>query len=526
MDMKYDAIIVGSGIAGLTAAAYLSKAGKSVLLCEKNETPGGLVNSFERDGYIYDGGIRALEDSGVLFTMLQQLGIDIDFLPNRVSIGLEDRVIRVTSNASVEEYRDLLVQFYPHLRGEIDAIIEQVKLIMKYMDVQYGIKNPIFLDFKKDREYMLKEVVPWMFKYAATAPKIWKMNIPVVDFLKHYTHDQSLIDIISQHFFTATPAFFALSYLKLYLDYHYPRGGTSMIVKKLINFIEAHAGVIKTGTQITSVDLGNRSITDSNGNTYTFSRLIWAADSHALYKAIDPGRITDSATAQAATERRRFLADKAGNDSVFTIWAGVKLNLQYFTEKCTEHFFYTPSRTGQSVAGSLPLGKDRKATERWLEAFLKYTTYEISIPVLRDPGMAPAGKTGLIISYLFDYRLTKQIEEQGWYDDFKSLCEKRVIEILDGSIFPGFKKSIQHIFSSSPLTMARLNGSHEGAITGWSFTNQPIPAESRLPKIMNAVKTPLPGVYQAGQWTYSPSGLPIAFLTGKIAADQVIKDLK
>jgi len=53
-----------------------------------------------------------------------------------------------------------------------------------------------------------------------------------------------------------------------------------------------------------------------------------------------------------------------------------------------------------------------------------------------------------------------------------------------------------------------------------------MPAESRLPKIMNAITTPIPGVYQAGQWTYSPSGLPISLLTGKIAADQVLKDLK
>ena len=524
--MQYDAIIVGSGIAGLTAAAYLSKAGRSVLLCEKNETTGGLVNNFERDGFVYEGGIRALEDSGVLFTMLQQLGIDIDFLPNRVSIGLEDRVISITSDDSVNDYRDLLLHFYPDQRSEIEAITEQVKLIMKYMDVQYGIKNPIFLDFKKDREYMLKKVVPWMFKYAVTAPKIWKMNLPVVEFLKQYTHDLSLIDIISQHFFTETPAFFAMSYLKLYLDYHYPRGGTGQIVKKLVSFIEAHSGNIKTGTTIVSVDPEKHLVRDSDGKTYQFGRLIWAADALALYKAIDVDAVAEAATRQAVTVRRELLSDKSGNDSVFTIWAGVKLNPQYFSEKCTEHFFYTPSRTGQSIAGPLPLGSDRKATEHWLEAFLKYTTYEISIPALRDAEMAPAGKTGLIISFLFDYKLTKQIEEQGWYEDFKSTCEKRVIEILDGTVYPGINKSIVHLFSSSPLTMARLNGSHEGAITGWSFTNQPIPAESRLPKILNAVKTPLPGVYQAGQWTYSPSGLPIAFLTGKIAADQVIKDLR
>jgi len=33
-------------------------------------------------------------------------------------------------------------------------------------------------------------------------------------------------------------------------------------------------------------------------------------------------------------------------------------------------------------------------------------------------------------------------------------------------------------------------------------------------------------VLQAGQWTYSPSGLPIALITGKLAANQAIKELK
>jgi hypothetical protein len=52
-----------------------------------------------------------------------------------------------------------------------------------------------------------------------------------------------------------------------------------------------------------------------------------------------------------------------------------------------------------------------------------------------------------------------------------------------------------------------------------------MPAENRLPKIMNAIKTPIPGVFQAGQWTYSPAGLPISILTGKLAADRVVKEL-
>jgi phytoene dehydrogenase-like protein len=73
--------------------------------------------------------------------------------------------------------------------------------------------------------------------------------------------------------------------------------------------------------------------------------------------------------------------------------------------------------------------------------------------------------------------------------------------------------------------MARLSGNWQGAITGWAFSNRPMPAESRLPRIMNAIRTPVPGIYQAGQWTYSPSGLPVSIITGKLAADRVSKEL-
>ena len=145
---------------------------------------------------------------------------------------------------------------------------------------------------------------------------------------------------------------------------------------------------------------------------------------------------------------------------------------------------------------------------------------------MRDPSLAPPGKTGLIISVLFDYNLTKSVQSMGWYEDFKTFCESCMIKTLDTSIYPGIQQAMIHQFSSTPLTMEKHSGNADGAITGWAFTNDPIPAEYRIPKIMNAIKTPIPGILQAGQWTYSPSGLPISLLTGKIAADRVIKELR
>lgn len=523
--MNYDVIVVGGGIAGLIASAYLARDGYKILICEKENICGGLVNSFERDGFIYDGGIRAMENSGVLFPMLKQLGLNIEFVKNNISLGIEDQVIWIHSEENVADYQDLLVRFYPESKGEIDEVIAQIRKIMHYMDVQYGIDNPVFLDMKEDREYMLKEILPWMFKYALTFRKIAALNEPVVAFLKRITQNQALLDIITQHFFQETPAFFALSYIKLYLDYYYPLGGTGKVIEKILNLINHHGGTINTNTEITAVDPGKKQITDSQGNIYQYQKLIWAADLKLLYRLVDLTNIQNDRVKTAIVERQKVVDDKSGNDSVFTLFLGVDLDKNYFSNIASEHFFYTPSRTGESVAGPIPIGESQETIKTWLEKFFSLTTYEIACPVMRDETLAPKGKTGLIVSVLFDYQLTKYIRDNGWYDEFKSFAETCIIKTLETSIYPGIKNAIMHKFSSSPLTMERYTNNTDGAITGWSFTNHPIPAEYRLLKIFSATETPIPDVFQAGQWTYSPSGLPISILTGKLAADKVTKSL-
>jgi phytoene dehydrogenase-like protein len=524
--MKYDAIVVGGGIAGLTSAAFLTKAGHSVLLCEKENACGGLLNTFERNGFFFDGGIRATENSGVLFPMLKKLGLDIEFVHNKISVGIEDRVIRINDKGAVLAYQELLNELYPENRQEIGAIITQIEKIMEYMEVQYGIDNPVFLDIKEDRDYFIKTILPWMVKYALTAPKISKLQEPVVDFLRRYTQNQSLLDIICQHFFQKTPAFFALSYIKLYLEYKYPLGGIGRIVEKMVAFIKEHHGIIQTNMEIVSIDPQRKLITDSRGGSHEYQCLIWAADQKALYRNIDVEKLVDPRVRTAISKRRALIADKIGNDSVFTLFLALDLDPGYFASIASEHFFYTSSRVGQTAAGPVPVDGNRTTIEQWLERFFALTTYEISCPVLRDPSLAPAGKTGLIVSVLFDYKLTKRIEEQGWYDEFKALCETLLIKNLDASIYPGVQEAVLQKFSSTPVTLAKLAGNTDGAIVGWAFSNDPVPAETRIPKILNAIRTPIPGIMQAGQWTYSPAGLPISILTGKLAADRVIKELK
>ena len=524
--MDYEVIIVGGGIAGLTAAAYLARAGKRTLLVEKQEKCGGLVNSFMHNGFIFDGGVRALENSGVLFPMLNDLGIELDLVRNEVSLGVEDHVIKIRSEGDIEKYQDFLISLYPESKQEINTIIVEIRKIMQYMEIQYGIDNPVFMDMMSDREYLTKEVLPWALKFLLTVPKINKVKGSVYEYLAQFTENQSLLDIISQHFFQDTPAFFALSYLKIYLDYYYPLGGTGKFIEELIKIIQENGGEIKTNTIIQKLNPESRQIWDQNHQEYTYDQLVWAADSKTLYEIIPLKELNTLKLKKEITRQKDRLKGLKGNDSILTLYLETNLPPQYFRDIATEHFFYTSDRVGQSKAGAIPQNSSRKGIEGWLEKFLPLTTYEISIPVLRDPTMAPEGKTGLIISILFDYQLTEQIQEQGWYQDFKNVCAERIIELLNSTIYPGIQEKTTHYFVSTPLTFARMFGNYQGAITGWSFKNKDIPSESKMLKIANAVKTSIPYVYQAGHWTYSPSGLPISLLTGKMASDVVLKKLR
>jgi phytoene dehydrogenase-like protein len=529
MIMTYDCIVVGGGIAGLTAAAYTSRANLKTLLIEKEDKVGGLVSSFPYKDYIFDGGIRSIENSGIVRPMLNQLGIKVDFLPSTVSIGVEDEVVRVTSKESVDLYQEMLIRKFPNNKEDVRNIIAEIKKIMRYLDILYGIDNPLFFDVKTNKKFYLTTVLPWVFKYAFTYKKIERLQMPVDEYLKEFTDNQSLIDVIGQHFFYKTPAFFALSYFSLFLDYKYPRGGTGSLIKAMEDYNLAQGTDIQTSKLITYVNSQEKYIEDSEGNRYEYEKLIWASDNRSLYQMVDLEAVLD-VKEQAKIKARKGQTKKAhGGDSIVTVYLGTNLSKEYYSSKCTGHFFYTPLKDGLN---DYLYKKDEVNVQNkdevlnWLKGYFTYNTYEIAIPGLRDPSLAPKGKTGLVVSTLMDYRIVKGVEEEGWYKEFKDLCESYMIEALNQSIFKDFKDHIELQFSSTPLTIEHRTNNTDGAITGWGFDNEQMPAVTSLPGIAKSSLTPIKDVYQAGAWSYSPSGLPISILTGKLAADKVIKTHK
>lgn len=523
-------VIVGAGMAGLTAAAYLTRENYNVLLLDKNDRCGGLLNTFEYNGFFFDSGPRAFVNSGMVKPMLKDLGIQWNYLENKISIGIEDQLFCADSMDSIEEYKSILCKLFPENIDDIEEIISLIIQQSEYTKILYEFDNPNFVDFKSNRKIIFKKLIPWTIKFLFALRKMNQFNMPMEDFLKSVTDNQSLIDILTQLFFRKTPTYFALGYFYVYLDYFYPQGGTGALVKLLEEKIFSGGGQIELNKHIVEVNPSESKVIDSEGNNYEYDHLIWAADLKTLYRNINPIGLDEKTTTEIKLKSQSILSAK-GAESVFILFIAADRPPSYFQARGGEHMFYTPSRKGlgkthleerQDIIDNFN-SKSKNEILDWLDNYINLNTYEVSIPALRDTALAPEGQTGLMVSCLFDYSIVEKIEKAGWYGEFKEILEDRIIRIFSQTIFKGLENDILFKFSSTPLTINKVAGSSEGAITGWSFETE-IPVINKLKDIPKSVLTPIPGVYKAGQWAYAPSGVPIAMLTGWYATQKITKN--
>jgi len=522
-------IIVGGGITGLTAAAALTKKGHNVLLLEKNEICGGLVNSFNREGFIFDGGIRAIENAGMLKPMLEELNIDINFLPSKVSVGIEDKIICADDENGLIEYERILKELYPNNIEDVDNVIKVIAQFDVYMKVLFGDESPFYKDIKHDVKYYFTTFFVWFFKFLRTGAAIMKMQIPMEEFLHKIIENQSLFDIISQHFFKKTPAFFAMSYFSLYPDYSYPEGGVGKITEELSKHLVENGSQINTNSEVIEINTLEKYLIDSNGAKYSYDKLLWCADLKNLYKKVDaegyPSKIK-----KEILEAKESVLSSYGAESVFSLYLALDIEPSYFNKISHGHFFYTPSKVGLNDLHTKQQDEILKTWDNlnrdnfynWLREFCLLNTYEISIPVLNDPNTAPKGKTGFIASFLFNYEITKRIKKDGWFDEFEEKIKKFMIEALSSSIYPELNGKIIFSFTSNPLSIEKRVNSSEGAIVGWSFENK-IPIKAGMLNMKKAVLSPFDDIYLAGQWTVSPAGLPTCIMTAKMASDLIHK---
>jgi protoporphyrinogen oxidase len=92
--MDFDCVVIGAGLAGLTATRALESAGKSVILLESSDEVGGRVRSDQIDGFICDRGFQVINPK---YSQVEKSGVikDLDFRKISGSIRLFDENIKI-----------------------------------------------------------------------------------------------------------------------------------------------------------------------------------------------------------------------------------------------------------------------------------------------------------------------------------------------------------------------------------------------------------------------------------------------
>lgn len=132
-DGRWDTIVVGSGIGGMTTAAMLAKIGQRVLVLEQHVIPGGFTQTFRRPGYHWDVGVHIvgemttrsfagrlladLTDGRLEWESVGPIYDEFNF-PDGFTIQFPD---------SPEAFRETLVDYFPHERQGIDEYLSLVR---------------------------------------------------------------------------------------------------------------------------------------------------------------------------------------------------------------------------------------------------------------------------------------------------------------------------------------------------------------------------------------------------------------
>lgn len=253
-----DAIIIGSGIGGLSCGAFLSRYGKKVLVLEQHTIAGGCTHSYSSHGIEHETGVHYVGNLGGLLDLITDEPIkwtkmgqnSNDFKDVYDEFYIEGRHYTFTSGET--NFINELLHIFPEEREVIHRYVALVKQVAKL---------DLFIKLKIVRSLWLQNFIKWVLLQTSYGQKWLKyVTNSAHSVISGLTNNKELISVLTAQFgdYGLTPkqgnfyihSCIAAHYLK---GGYFPTGGTGEIAKAIIPTIEKSGGRVLVGKAVTEI---------------------------------------------------------------------------------------------------------------------------------------------------------------------------------------------------------------------------------------------------------------------------------
>jgi phytoene dehydrogenase-like protein len=513
-DPAFDAIVIGSGLGGLTCAATLCALGRRTLVLERHYVAGGNSQAFRRDihgkSYEFDVGVHYIGEcgpDGAITRILGSLGLAERVVfrpldPDRYStLVFPDFEFRVP--ASWDLYRKRLIERFPEESEALGQVVDVMRQVgeqaRRFQRREFGIEA-------------LGERAPAFAK--------WGLR-PVTDlFAEHGISQQAAAVLLGEQGDYAvrpskTPVALAAGLTHHYMSgAFYPEGGGQAMAGRLVEAIRAYGGEVRTRAPVAHVLVeGGRAVGVQleKGGRVEAPIVISNADLKRTVQELVGEQHFAPATIERVHAFRMTLP-------LFAVYAGLDVDLATEGLPNTNWWMWgsydIEGLYEQLENGEMP---DEK---------LAYVT----VTSLRDPQsghIAPEGYTNLQVMTLVpaDYgmwHVDKGPAEGGRYHrdpEYRRRKTELMDELLETAetVIPGLSEHVHWKEAATPVTQERFTHSTGGTSYGIEF------ATDQMGPMRIGPETDVPGLFLCGASTPSGHGISNVMVSGVRAAEAALE---
>ena len=473
---KWDVIVIGSGIGGMSCASALSKSGKKILLLEQHYLPGGMTHSFTRDGFDWDVGVHVIgemekkDGPGKVFHWLTDNNLEMIPQGNPT-----DRFLYPDGTSFT--FPDNQAEFVANLKKEFPGKTERINA---YFRIVNKLNEDLFFAFKTLPERVDAFLSALRYKIIDNP---WTKTTDEV--LKELGITGKLRALLTSQwgYYGATPdessfAIHAIVQKHFLSGAYYPKGGSKMLAEHILRSVIAVGGQVVTNASVTEIlieDGRAHGVRLENGQEFYAEKIVSGIGSKNTIDKLLPERY------QALDWGKNILSLNQ-SPSYLCLHLGFEGDIKKYLKGSSNLWVYSS------------LNHDKKNWD--FEADEDAPVLYISFPSLKNGKGDNQKHTGEVVTFVSwdPFQKWSESEKQSRpeeYLSFKKDIEQKLINQMKKAL-PELMEQCVFTELSTPLSTAHYTQAIHGAIYGLEATPKRFACSSLR------TRTPIKKLYLTG----------------------------